>query len=430
MNVWVTVLFTLWGGLLSAVAAEQFTVTLEGAPAEPARAARPGGFNYGLAMQVALYAQAWEALGVRALRFPPGNDADNFPLTPDMMDAFKVQWELLGKPEVLVVANFFEGPEHAVQAARYFEEIGVPVRRWAVGNEPDLYPQNRMDASWTPAVYCTRLREFAAALKAVHPDNLITGPAVSGSRPLGENYLREVLFGCGELLDVLTWHVYPTDGTWEDEAALATSRQVGEEIRRYRSWLKDPERNPRGYTRDTALAITEFGLSWRTSSYRHLEDMTAALWLADVLGQMAQEGLGGYYFALQGTGGHGLIDQTGWVRPTYYVFEMLADFAGQVVTPTLSPELPYVSVYAACQEGRAQVLLVNQAETEVSVRLEPTSSEPVTYKLLNDASYDAKLSYETGTAEADAPLPLPGRSVMVATLGSAPKQASGDQVCF
>ncbi len=121
----------LWGWALSAAAAaEPNAIKLETLPADsaPVQGARPGGFNYGLAMQVALYEQEWEALGVQALRFPPGNDADNFPLTSDMMDAFKVQWELLGQPAVLIVANFFEGPAHALRVVRYFESIGVPVR--------------------------------------------------------------------------------------------------------------------------------------------------------------------------------------------------------------------------------------------------------------------------------------------------------------
>jgi len=410
----------LWGwGLSAAAAAEPNTIKLEILPADsaPVQGVRPSGFNYGLAMQVALYEQEWEALGVQALRFPPGNDADNFPLTSDMMDAFKVQWELLDQPAVLIVANFFEGPTHALRVARYFEKIGVPVGRWAVGNEPDLYPQNRMDASWTPEVYCARLRRFASVLKSNYPNTLITGPAVSGSRPLGEDYLAEVLRGCGDLLDVLTWHIYPTDGTWDDEAALATSRQVGEEIRRYRAWLKDPARNPRGYARDTALAITEFGLSWRTSSYHHLEDMTAALWLADVLGQMTSEGLGGYYFALQGTGGHGLIDQTGWVRPTYYIFEMLASFSGKVLKPALDSELSRVRVYAVQQGSDVQLLLINQAESEVVLKLgAEASTVPIRFKLLNDAIFEAELGYQTGVAEPGAPLLLPARSVMVAVL--------------
>jgi hypothetical protein len=78
-------LLALWGWALSAAAAAApLTLKLETLPADsaPVQGVRPGGFNYGLAMQVALYEHEWEALGVRALRFPPGNDADNFPLTP------------------------------------------------------------------------------------------------------------------------------------------------------------------------------------------------------------------------------------------------------------------------------------------------------------------------------------------------------------
>jgi hypothetical protein len=185
------------------------------------------GFNYGLSMQVALYADEFDAIDIHTLRYPPGNDADNEPLTPDMMDALKGQWRLLGEPEPLIVANFFEGPQHAVDAARYLDDLGLPVRFWEVGNEPDLYPQNRMDSSWTAEVYCDRFREFARALREQDPENVIAGPAVSGSRPLGVDFLKEFLFRCGDAIDVLTWHIYPTDGTWEDAAALATSEPFG-----------------------------------------------------------------------------------------------------------------------------------------------------------------------------------------------------------
>lgn len=341
-----------------------------------------------------------------------------------MIDAFRVQWELLGEPEVWVVANFFEGPEHAAAAARYFESIGVPVRHWAVGNEPDLYPQNRMDAAWTPEVYCERLAGFAAALRAVNPDNRITGPAVSGSRPLGEDYLRAVLFGCGELLDVLTWHVYPTDGTWEDAAALATSQGVGEEIRRYRAWLRSPEHNPRGYLKDTALAVTEFGLSWRTASYRHLEDVTAALWLADVLGQLAQEGVAGFYFALQGFGGHGLIDGSGWVRPTYYVFEMLSDFAGTVLDVradgAVGTGAPLLTAYAVADDGGAgesgaesvQLLLVNRGDEAVRVTLQGVAGT-LEVNTLDEPTFEALLGYREAVQAAGAPVAVPARSVVL-----------------
>ncbi|MEW6047042.1 MAG: hypothetical protein AB1609_11250, partial [Bacillota bacterium] len=34
------------------------------------------------------------------------------------------------------------------------------------------------------------------------------------------------------------------------------------------------------------IGITEYGLSWRTPSFRHLADFTAALWTADVAGRI------------------------------------------------------------------------------------------------------------------------------------------------
>jgi hypothetical protein len=324
------------------------------------------GFNVAIAMTLALHLDEFGAMTIRSVRFPPGNDADDKVVNPAAMDAFRLQWTLLGEPDVLFVANFFEGPEHAAEVARYLAATGVPVRWWSVGNEPDLYPRNRMDPSWTAEVYCERFRELRAAVQAVQPDAVMTGPAVSGSRPSALGYLREVLGRCGDVIDVLTWHVYPTDGTWSDEAALATARSVGQEIALLRGWLADPDVNPLGFERDIGLAITEFGLSWRTSMYRHLEDQVAALWLADALGQMATHGLdASHYFALQAMGGHGLIDRGGWIRPTYYVYAMLADFAGWAHAVEGADER--LGAYAAADGDALRVLLVNRSSDDVEV---------------------------------------------------------------
>lgn len=372
------------------------------------------GHNFGLSMQVALYRDEFDALDVRTLRFPPGNDADDNPLTRDMIDALQTPWTLLGEPEPWIVANFFEGPSHAVAAAAYLDEIGMPVRFWEVGNEPDLYPQNRMDPSWTVDVYCERFRAFADALHAQDPTNLIAGPAVSGSRPVGEDFLREFLVLCGDVVDVLTWHIYPTDGTWADDAALATSDQVGAEIRRYRAWLTDPERNPMGHQRDISLGITEFGLSWRTASFRHLEDMVAALWLADALGQMASEGIAvGHYFALQAMGGHGLIDRSGWIRPTYFVYELLADFGGAV--HAVDVEHPGLTAYAARGDAGLRVLLVNRSLEPVEIALgwdDASAGGPLEVAVLDESIFDELLEPREHVQDPSELLYVPARSVV------------------
>jgi ABC-type amino acid transport substrate-binding protein len=350
---------------LGAAAAQPLTLRVLG-PTAPIAPGAITGFNVAIAMTLALHLGEFGAMTIRSVRFPPGNDADDKLLNEAAMDAFRLQWALLGEPDVLLVANFFAGPEHAAEVARYLATIGVPVRWWSVGNEPDLYPRNRMDPSWTAEVYCDRFRELRAAVQAVQPDAVMTGPAVSGSRPSALGYLREVLGRCGDVIDVLTWHVYPTDGSWSDEAALATARSIGDEIPLLRGWLTDPEVNPLGFERDIGLAITEFGLSWRTSMYRHLEDQVAALWLADALGQMATYGLdASHYFALQAMGGHGLIDRGGWIRPTYHVYAMLADFAGWAHAVEGADDR--LGAYAAADGAALRVLLVNRSTDDVAV---------------------------------------------------------------
>jgi len=362
---------------------------------------------------VALHLEEFGALALRSLRYPPGNDADDKPLTTDMLDGLEVSWRLLGEPDLHIVLNFFEGPDHALEVVRHLNALGIPVRWWAVGNEPDLYPRNRMDPSWTAEVYCDRFRELRAAVRTVHPDALMTGPAVSGSRPGALDYLHEVLGRCGDVIDVLTWHVYPTDGTGSAEAALATARSVGEEIRLLRGWLSDPSVNPLGFERDIQLAITEFGLSWRTSMFRHLEDQTAALWLADALGQMATLGLDlGQYFALQSMGGHGLIDRGGWVRPTYHVYRMLADFSGQAHAVAGADER--IGAYAARDGGALHVLLVNRSSDDLEVELVAEGLAPILeIATLDEPSFDRDLDHRRGSQAADEAVPVPARSVVV-----------------
>jgi hypothetical protein len=374
------------------------------------------GFNVGIAMAVALNLEEFAAIDLRSLRYPPGNDADDRPLTADMMDAIRVTWRLLGEPDLHLMANFFEGPEHAVAAARYLRELGMLPRWWAVGNEPDLYPRNRMDPSWTAEAYCGRFREFRSALEAELGDVRMTGPAVSNSHAAALEYLREVITRCGDVIDVLTWHVYPTDGTASDEDALATSRDLGGVIQRVRGWLADPAINPLGHERDIRLGVTEFGLSWRSSTLRHLEDMIAALWLAETLGQLATSGVDlGQYFALHSMGGHGLIDRSGWVRHTYHVFAMLRGFAGEARRVLGGDER--LGAYAADDGEALRLLLVNRSLDAIDVRLDLGTEQAAELDVLtlDDAIFDEELGPRASQQSSAATVHVPARAVVVLT---------------
>ncbi len=380
------------------------------------------GVNHGIIMQIVGFEEEIAKLNFGSLRFPPGNIADDNPLDKTLIDAFKGHWTLLGELPVLVIPNLFEdGPEEAAEAARYFRELEIPIVAWEIGNEPDLYAYNRGDPSWTPEKYCDRFRAFAKALKEIDPEYLIAGPGTSGaaqgSSP--EIYLKEILQLCGDAIDILTWHIYTTDGSKSDEEALATYSVITETIERYRAWLKDPEINPLGHEKDTLIGITEFGLSWKTDVFRHLFDMVATLWLADALGQMATQGLDmSYYFALKDTGGHGLIDVIGLNRPTYYVFEMLADFEGEVLE--LQGATPDLHAYGAKSEDSVQVLLVNISKEDANVKINAPEYDlgELTLTTLSEETYakyydfESDIGYVVATQPVNELVSIPARSIV------------------
>jgi hypothetical protein len=215
---------------------------------------------------------------------------------------------------------------------RWARAKGLKVTYWEIGNEPDLFAVTRGDPSWTPERYCEVFRAQARAVKEVDPQAKVAGPAVSGSVPVRDAFLERFVEQCGDVVDLLTWHLYPTDGTMPDDAALDTAAQADDTVARYRALLSDPVKNPLGYGRHVALGVTEYGLSWFTGRARHLADVVNALWSTEIALRLDEQGVEvAHYFALQGIVNHGLLDQSGVRRPTYYAFGMLGKLAGQLV---------------------------------------------------------------------------------------------------
>lgn len=330
-------------------------------PAGPLPELAVGGFNFANFMQVVGLEQELRRVGIRSIRFPAGNLGDQRDRTPADLDVLRMHWILLGRPRVVMQARLLSGtPQQAAEAARYARSIGLPIDYWEIGNEPDLYPP---PGSWTPEAYCQAFRAYVDALRPEAAGARFAGPAVSGGAQKME-WLRRFIAACGDVVDVVTWHVYPTDGTWPDERALATSETISEEIEQVRTWLRDPAANPRGWQRagEMGLGVTEYGLSWRTQSFRHLADFTAALWTADAAGRLAAGRVElASYFALQDTGGHGLLDTAGFTRPTYHVFRLLQDWRGAVVAVALQGASRGLSAYAvAGEDGVVRTLVVNR----------------------------------------------------------------------
>ncbi|BDP43373.1 hypothetical protein DAETH_33420 (plasmid) [Deinococcus aetherius] len=403
--------------LLGAQAAPAVPATLtlggEGTPLSPLAV---NGFNASWQMPVVDALGAVRSVAPTSLRFPGGNVGDENDLTEQALRYFKANLDLTRPGTAAVVQTRVfatrEGarnrPEDAAQAARAAGALGLKVTYWEIGNEPDLYTTSRGDPSWTPEKYCRTFRAQREAILRVDPGARFAGPAVSKGTGAAMHYLEGFVKACGDVVDLLTWHEYPTDGTLEDEAALATAPTVTGHVQFVRDLLRDPERNPLGHTRDARLGVTEYSLSWRSDRPRHLADQVGALWAAEAALRLAEAGVSlTSYFAVIAAGSHGLVDLAGVPRPTLYAFRQVRHFRGTALPvrssdPALWPHL--------AQDGRLRTLLVTNTAAEDRL----LATDLPGYALIGAKTFTEK----TVQDEADfirltlgATLDLPGRSL-------------------
>ena len=326
------------------------------------------GFNVPYDMSVAEAQGAVRSVTPSSLRYPPGNVGDEQDLTRAGLVSFQSTLKLSGPQAVATIETRVfatrpdagNRPEDAAQAARDAAALGLRPLYWEIGNEPDLYSRNRGDASWTPQRYCQTFRAQRAAILGVDPAAKFAGPAVSNVEGGGLAFLEAFVRDCGDAVDLLTWHEYPTRGDQSDEAALATASRVTEHLALFRGLLADPATNPLGSGRPVLLGVTEYGLSYVSGKMRHLSDMVGALWAAETTLRLAEGGASlAQYFALIGSGGHGLVDLAGFPRPSLYAFQMTRFFQGEALAASSSD--PALWVHAARDHRALSVLVSNTA---------------------------------------------------------------------
>lgn len=328
------------------------------------------GFNFGNWVQVADFADDLRAAHPDELRFPGGENGDKNDLTEFAFSTFQSNLSILGNQAAVIQTRVggrgmstgpaHNRPEDAADAVRWARAKGIQVRYWEIGNEPDLFPASQGDPDFTPEKYCQVFRAQAAAIKAVDPAARVAGPAVSGARPGRDRFLEEFVTACGDVVDVLTWHIYPTEGTMDDQAAFATAEEADATVDAYGALWADPARNPKGHARKVEMGVTEYGLSSMTTRMHHLTDMPAAMWTMEVALRLDARGLASaHYFAFQGMGGHGLLDQSGARRPTYYAFTLLGKLSGNLVAASTGD--PELWTHAARDGSRLDVVVTNRA---------------------------------------------------------------------
>ena len=289
---------------------------------------------------------------------------------------------------------------------------------WEVGNEIDQAGCTSKDE------YARRFVEYSAALKMVDPSIMMLGPSVAD--PFRQDWYEALLDAGTGAPDVLSFHWYqltrwnddPTTFSYQGgsrEALFSHSLAIGEscqsgfgcpgdeipiskldriENRRgmaegMRQEVFDPARSR---SPGTLMAITELGVQ----SSRHQEPINgnhvAALWLADMLGRWAYNGLDilTYFSFEDGTDGlgqaRGLIGMDGNavldVRPTYITEWLYASHFGDVMVESESNYFDQRVVAWASTDsddpGSLKLMLVNLTDRTEVVNLDVSGFEPVT----------------------------------------------------
>jgi hypothetical protein len=166
---------------------------------------------------------------------------------------------------------------------------GAPVSRWIIGNEPDM---SGIDV----ATYARAFVDAYRAMKAIDPNILIGGPAISS---YNREYLRVFLQTVHDSFvvpDFIDWHQYGRGGDVQksdDELLSSATESYERNARDLRELLNSI------YAADVAATIEievgEWNLSW-SGDERQLTHF-GSVWAASAIGHMIRAGAGGRLYA-------------------------------------------------------------------------------------------------------------------------------------
>ncbi len=336
---------------------------------------------------------------------------------PSLIDSYAQFARDLNAQTVMQVNICDNNPAMWADLLRYTNvEHTYNFKYWELGNELDL------DTCVTSAQYAQRFAAYATALKGVDPAIQLLGPVPT--MPYKTAWYQDLLTQMGSGLDVLTWHWYQLTNWSSDPTTFAYEGGSVAALLEYRNNVGSVCHDGFGcYGQDTPLtrldrmtyrrgiaeamkqtviapnrqtypqaktAITEIGPHASAHTSPINSNHIAAIWLGDMLGRWAYNGLDILtYYSLEdgGTSGgnsRGLLgidnNQTLDVRPIYSTAFLYAQHFGDMMVQSSSddPEQKVV-VWASTDSkdpGALKLMLVNLKGTSVVSNLQVQGFTP------------------------------------------------------
>lgn len=365
----------------------------------------PTGLRYPGGMQSDTY--RWER-GIGPLARRGANEhAHNRVMQPTRMGTLELLelCEACGA-EPLFTVNLVTGS--ADEAARWVRAVNVegmvsrrsgkrlpPVRRWELGNEPYLKPDERPDLVLQPDEFARRAEAAARAMRAVDPTIRLGLPVVSDRRngiPTTQfpGFTRSVLARVGGLVDWLAVHnaYMPFSGRPAPAAALywatmAGAPAVADDLRLLRADLAAlrPGQPP------LPLAITEYNALFtlgQGATDQWITSPTAALYLADLGRVLALADLEmAHHWSLSGNWLFGAVHSDGHARPAHAALALLGEalhgealpLRVEAATVTVAklglvperPALPLVEALLCRDSATLRLLLIHKDPVRTAV---------------------------------------------------------------
>ncbi len=307
------------------------------------------------------------ASGVSVLKYPGGNDADSYVWNSPANNASEMDTDEYialcreSGAEPFITVNFNEPPELAAAWVRYCNrERGYNVKLWEVGDEQwGWWAKGHL----SPEEYAKKYIAFVRSMKSVDPTISVATNVSLGPHP--EHWTVRVLRAAGEYVDMLTVTFFPQQwGAENDDSLFASTATFREQLQQ----LRHEVRRVVGEAKADSILFVNVGYnSVNHSPGPQTLRIVNALWVADMIGTMAEIGVDiGCYWALHnyypprgGDYGYLSSDGTNTPRYNYFVFPMFANHFGETVVQAGSND-PSVSIYGATSGKRLTIILINK----------------------------------------------------------------------
>ena len=308
-----------------------------------------------------------KASGVTLLKYPGGNDADQYIWNSSANNATEMntdEYIALCREvgaEPFITVNFNEPPDLAAEWVRYCNIVkGYNVKLWEVGDE--------QWGTWArghapPEEYAKKYINFVKAMRAVDPTIKVATNVPLGVHP--ENWAERVLKAAGEHVDMLTYTYFPQPSGKENDDTLMTT------VGKFRTLVtKLREDVERAVGPQKAASILFINVGYNSASHSpgpQTLQMINAIWTADMLGSMAELGTDiSCFWALHNFypprgGDYGYLSSDGSNAPSYsyYVFPMFSQhLKGNLIATTSSDAS--VSGYASRFGKNLSLILINK----------------------------------------------------------------------